>query len=221
MFTMLEPNLLKITKQATKSIEAAWESFKTTIIRRADPLPRHAGAVRMAWASPPMILSLPNSLPYLRQVLSEARATIRVDVPRNAGPPRLPDDFNPSNVVPKAMGAFILQYRSLSEQELNIENSTRPVPNSFPTCEVQCLELATDIGNYLENVGDRYDGNPEQNSVMLMTAVEMWMSMDERAVKLFPLMKDYNPGLPPDSLVRAFTPGKGTTHTPKSLWICS
>jgi hypothetical protein len=83
------------------------------------------------------------------------------------------------------------------------------------------LELATGIGNYLESVGDLYDGNSEQKSVMLMTAMEMWMSMDERTVKLFPLMKDYNPGLPSDSLVCIFTPGEKTAHVLKSLRTCS
>jgi hypothetical protein len=60
--------------------------------------------------------------------------------------------------------------------------------------------LATKIENYLSTVGDAYDNNPEQNSVMLITVMELWVAMDARATKMFSLLKDYNPGIPSDIL---------------------
>ncbi|KAE9368715.1 hypothetical protein N431DRAFT_547638 [Stipitochalara longipes BDJ] len=199
MFTLLEPNLLKLTDRASKLFETAWELYKSTIVRRVDPLPRHASAVRLSWAAPPMTLSLPNSLPYLRQVLAEARGTTH-HVSQNFMAARLPDNFNPSSTVPQAMKKYIGRYRDLSDRELYIENSLHDVPNLLSSCKAQCLERASDLENYLEDVGDLYNGIPEQKSIMLLTAMEMWMSMDECVIKLFPLVKDYNPGFPSESL---------------------
>jgi hypothetical protein len=187
--------------------KTAWELYKRTIKRRIEPLPRHAGAVRLSWADPPMRLSLPNSLPYLKQVLVEARATIH-NVPQNAGTTRLPDDFDPSKAVPKAMEKYIARYRDLSDKEFDIENNLRHLPDSLSSCRTQCLELASNLRSYIDDVGELYAGNPEQKSIMLLTAMEMWMAIDERVVELFPLIKDYNPGFPSDSLVSRCVPAK-------------
>lgn len=41
-----------------------------------------------------------------------------------------------------------------------------------------------------------YSGNPEASSIMMLTLVELWIICDKSAVASFPLLADYNPGIP-------------------------
>ncbi len=197
MFTLLGPQLLDTIKRATEYVEQAWANFKAKITRRVDRLPRHAATMRASWVDPPLFLSLPNSLPYLNEVLADAR---QQNLQHIAASHRLSDDFNPSNAVPEAITKYMKQYRDLSNKELEVENNFQGVPDSKEDCEARIFLLAKNITEYLDLVQSMYDGIPEQKSTMVLSVMEMWRSIDECATRLFPLMKDFNPGFPADIL---------------------
>jgi hypothetical protein len=75
-----------------------------------------------------------------------------------------------------------------------------PTPASDTDCEEQCIALAHKIEEYLSAVGDAYDNNPEQKSVMLLTVMDLWVSMERCAIKLYGLLRDYDPIFPEDVL---------------------
>jgi hypothetical protein len=200
VFTLLGSQLHEETKNATDSIENTWTRFKIETTRRIGKLPRHVAQARgLNWGDPPLVLNLPNSRAYLNRVLKEAR---QINVLTATGTSRLPNNFNPSLAVPQAMAKYMADYQALSEKEWEIESDFREVPESMSGREARCMELAKAMRDYIAQVANAYDEIPEQKSTMLLTLMEMWMSMDECVIKTFPLLKDYNPGFPPNILVR-------------------
>jgi hypothetical protein len=67
-------------------------------------------------------------------------------------------------------------------------------------CELMLYRARWKDEDYLSIVGDAYDNNPEQKRVMLITVMELWVAMDACSARTFPLLKDYNPGIPSDIL---------------------
>ena len=192
MFKTLGALLHKTIQKANDRIEVAWTGFRKSIQRRIPPLPRHA-----EWRD--LYLTLPNSALYLQQVLTEPLHSNGRN--QSFAPNRLPEDYGVSAAATKNLRPFANRYFSLSKMETEIECSRGAAPPaSNISCEVQCMELATKIVTVLDATAGAYDSNPEQKSIMLLTVMELWVSMDECATTLFSLLKDYNPGFPPEIL---------------------
>ena len=191
MFTTLGSFFHNTSRNAIEHIEVAWTNFKKTIRRPILPLSRYAD-------QQDLYLTLPNSELYLQQVLTEP--LYRYSGPRSSAPYRLPADYDVLAATTKHLRAFANRYFSLSELETEIECSDATAPASEISYEGRCMDLATRIVTYLSAVAGAYDSNPEQKSIMLLTVMELWMSMDECATKLFGLLKGYNPGFLPEIL---------------------
>ncbi|KAI9782401.1 MAG: hypothetical protein M1816_001899 [Peltula sp. TS41687] len=191
MFTNLSPLFDKTTQAAVEHISAVWDKFKKSIRRPIPPLPRRAD-------QRDLFLTLPNSQSYLEQVLAEP--LYRNNGPRYSAPNRLPADYDVSAAATKRFTAFADGYFSLSEIEIQIELSHAAALGSDLSSEARCIELARRIDAYVTAVGVAYESNPEQKSIMLLTVMELWKSMDECATKLFSLLEAYNPGIPPETL---------------------
>jgi hypothetical protein len=192
-FTALGPDSRRYTNNATEQISLAWEGFKKRIQRPILTLPKYADPRHL-------FLSLRSSKDYIQRVLNEPFH--RYTAPPFVSLYKLPQDYQLSSTVPKPGTAFANRYFKLSEIETEIEiRESFDVPAlATDLCEQRCIELATEIENYLSTVGDAYDNNPEQKSVMLITVMELWVAMDACAAKMFSLLKDYNPGFPSDIL---------------------
>lgn len=188
MFTILGPLFHKTTKKANKAIELGWKDFKKTIQRPIHPLPRYADQQDLH-------LKLPSSGPYLHQILD--KPLLENGRSQSSAPYRFPVHHDIVTATNKHMRAFADHYFSLSEFETV---DYLPVPVSNISCEGRCIELARKIDTYITAVGSSYDSNPEQKSTMLLTVMELWMSMDECATRLLDLLNDYDPGFPPEML---------------------
>jgi hypothetical protein len=191
LFTALEPHLTKSITSVTERIDVSWANFKKTILRPVLPLPRHANLRHL-------YLTLPNSRPYLQQILTEP--LFRYNEPQFTASFTLPLDYQVSAVTAKKSIAFAHRYLSLAKTETEIELSHTPTPDSGSSCEQRCVSLSQEIGEYLNNTAGSYESNPEQQSIMILTVMELWMSMDQCATKLYTLLMDYHPGFPPDIL---------------------
>ena len=88
----------------------------------------------------------------------------------------------------------------LSQRELNLEELCKSSPSLNTAYETQCVELGAKIQEYLAVVGNSYDTNPGQKSIMLLTVMELWVAMDKIAVKIFPLLREFNIFFPSDIL---------------------
>jgi hypothetical protein len=47
---------------------------------------------------------------------------------------------------------------------------------------------------------DIYGADPEDNSVMILTIMDLWMALDKLTTQLYPLMTSYSPEIPRDFL---------------------
>lgn len=188
-FTKLNPLFTKSTKAVIDQVNAVWSNFRRSIQRPILPLPRRAHQRHMQ-------LSLPNSVSYIQEVLMHplyGNAGARPFVPH-----QLPQDYHASAIAARKSMAFAFRYFTLSGRETAFEASYQPLPDSDSSCADRCVNLAGSIEDYMSDVGDAYASNPEQKSIMILTIMELWMSMDECATKIFEPLKDYHPGFPSD-----------------------
>lgn len=194
-FEVLGPDFRRSTSTATEQISVAWEGFKKRIQRPILTLPKYADPRHL-------FLSLPSSKNYIQSVLSDP--FYRYTAPPLVPLYKLPQDYQFSSFVPKPGTVFANRYFRLSEIETEIEIGDScfdvPAPATGILYKQRCIELARKIENYLSSVGDAYDNNPEQKSIMLITVMELWVVMDAYATEMFSLLKDYNPGIPSDIL---------------------
>lgn len=190
MFATLGPLFHKTIKKAKERIEAIWSKFKQTIRRPIQPLPRYADKIHL-------VLSLPNSRPYLQQILSDWRQP-DYSTPHFSAMHRLPIEFDVSAAITNDFRTFADCYFSLSKIEVKIEKAHVAALASVGDYHTRCLNHAQQIDVYVTAVANAYDSCPEQKSVMLLQVMEMWMLMDQCAVELFDLLLQYNPGIPPD-----------------------
>jgi hypothetical protein len=56
--------------------------------------------------------------------------------------------------------------------------------------------IASCIGQYLSGAKDLYGTNAEDNSIMILTILDLWVAMDTFAIQLCPLLKKYSPEIP-------------------------
>lgn len=188
MFSNLGSLFRQTTTKANQRINLVWTEFKNNIKR---PIP----LIQSPAGDRDLTLTLPNSGPYLQKVLSSNN--LRVAGPQDFIPYRLPMGFG----VPETpCQVFARSYFSLSELESDIENTCSVEPTLETDDKTRCVELAAKFGTYLAAVAGAYDSNPEQKSIMILTVVELWIAMDRCATRLFRLLLDYNPGIPPDIL---------------------
>jgi hypothetical protein len=56
--------------------------------------------------------------------------------------------------------------------------------------------IASCIEQYLSGAKDLYGTNAEDNSIMILTILDLWVAMDMFAIQLCPLLKQYSPEVP-------------------------
>lgn len=191
MCETLQPIFLRSTIMTMERLDYDWARFKKSIERPVLTLPRRADQRHL-------YLTLPNSGKYIQDILT-------VPLHQQSGLQyvaayELAHDYDVSAAVTKLGTTFANRYFSLSKMESNIERNLHAKLESNNYSEKRCTDIAGKIEKYLNTVAGAYDFNPEQKSVMLLNVMELWISLDETAVKLFPLLSDYNPGLSPEIL---------------------
>jgi hypothetical protein len=186
LFDSVGPMLKGIIKQATEQVESAWANFKIKIARPIPVLPLYANEQALR-------LSLLNSKKYLGNLL-----TLPPHVQRG-GPASL-------RIPPSCDGTmeqvtkFTDRYFNLARLESSIKMgrtlATEPVTD-YPT---RCCKLAELIVELFSAVGDAYDSNPAQMSIFILNLFDLWVQLDECAVKACPLLRDYAPVFRPELL---------------------
>ncbi len=71
-----------------------------------------------------------------------------------------------------------------------------------------CASLATLVDAYVDFARVAYSGNPEELSLMFLTAMELWVALDKCASHHYPLLADYHPGFASSLLEPLLLPRK-------------
>ncbi|KAK7740938.1 hypothetical protein SLS53_005001 [Cytospora paraplurivora] len=58
-----------------------------------------------------------------------------------------------------------------------------------------CAALKAIMEGYHTAAKKVYSDNPEASSIMILTLIELWIACDNSAVSLFPMLRDYDPGV--------------------------
>ncbi|KAH7157838.1 hypothetical protein B0J13DRAFT_520555 [Dactylonectria estremocensis] len=78
--------------------------------------------------------------------------------------------------------------------QVMIDSSVPRFPSPQDVCK---MELATSERSVLTSPGDDEQScNPELVSRMHLIILELWVALDQAAIKSFPLLQDYDPGIP-------------------------
>ncbi|KAB8204880.1 hypothetical protein BDV34DRAFT_225899 [Aspergillus parasiticus] len=169
--------------------EARWEYLKRSTRRKIESLPQVA-------EDKDLRLRLPNSLPYLKAILScsrQSRGACKVIDPTLL-------DKNSKKDTTEQFSAMTTRYTSLADMELTMESVTHEIPNEKGKCEALWMEISRQIEGYMSAVGDAYENEPEQMGVFILCVFELWTQMDKCARVVCPLLADYHPWLIPELL---------------------
>jgi hypothetical protein len=194
-FTKLSPLFSNSVKAATDQINLIWTAFKRSNQRPVLPLPRYARQDHMD-------LALPNSHHYIQNILSQPLQSN--DAAGSFNPHKLPEDYHMSAAATDKKRAIAFLCFSLSGLEIDIHDRlvsySQAIPTSQSSCAQRCENIAESIEDYMATVADAYSCNSEQKSIMLLTIMELWMAMDECAMKIYEPLKLFSPGFPADIL---------------------
>ena len=189
-------NLFEVSvESANKRIDSAFDQFKGTQ-KRVDKL--HS---RAQWHA--LSLTLKNSDPYLGGLMG-------VTGFRNAPAPlvslfSLPEEYQFASASKTRAHIFNDRYVKLSVTEeeavcngLSMQQS--PLCNPALSRRERIDNISLRILKYIEDVGDAYEGLPEQQSILLLNVMDLWREMDLCAIQSYPILKDYAPGFPVEIL---------------------
>ena len=185
LFGSIGPLLKGIIEKATGQVESDWATFKITVERPIPELPPRADEQALH-------LSLPNSAEYLYNLLNLPRAQQRHSASLHIPPS--------GDGTMEQVTKFTDRYFSLARLERGIEVERTSAPEPVSDCQARCLELAESIIDMFATVADAYDSNPEQMSIFILNLFDLWVQMDECAVRACPLLRDYAPVFSPELL---------------------
>jgi len=80
--------------------------------------------------------------------------------------------------------------------EKNLESWVASSTNNVDALDV----IASCIEQYFSGAKDLYKDNPEDNSIMILTVMDLWVALDRFAIQECPLLKEYSPEIPSNFL---------------------
>lgn len=150
-------------------------------------------------------ISLNNSRPYLMKAL---HPTSRSDPPnlfRPSHQPRIADsdttvDFRRFSDGRLKEAVTNDNHIALVDFELSVEKYLDAWVESSPQGDDPLDVIASCVDQYFDSARDIYGADPEDNSVMILTILDLWKALDTLAVRQCPLLKSYSPEIPRDFL---------------------
>ena len=182
LFAGLTDHMDKSLQMASDYIGRVWASFRRGAEKILPSLPTKADAQDLR-------MSLRSSRPQLQRIMTwykDFKPASRYDAGRGySKDPRHSTD------------AFAQSCRNIQTKEA----AMRAFCGIDTTDHKNVCSLSAEhIQDYLAQAQTLYQNNPEQKSIMLLTAMEIWVKMDRATCALYPLLKHYYPVFHPGML---------------------
>ena len=182
LFTVCRPLFQRTIVNANRHILQQWSSFKASICRPVPLLSRRADAKHL-------YLALANSRAYVRGVCNTFSQMIKTSAP-------LVGHQTQTDTATSLTGTFSTYARSAfrvfdAEETLGVKLENTRSSSTSPTDKI--IGLAKELQSYVNATIHSFHGNGEQRSLILLKVLQIWIVMDEAAVKSFPLLADYPP----------------------------
>lgn len=181
-------NTLRAVK---KRLEDDGSRLQVHDIRRMYRLPKRADHEST-------ILSLHHSRDTLNRILTEVfygQSPIQLKLPqRQSRVSRFSTWVN----AQQSGHLSTMDYYCLADLELRLAKEVQEAMVFGPETHLEqtVLELRQNLRNYQSRARKAYKDNAEQSSLMVLTLMELWIVLDMVAVRLYPLLSDYDPGFP-------------------------
>ena len=172
-----------------------WSRVRFLATKKISPLPRRADPSNT-------ILSLNHSRDILHRILDEAifgRPSIDIHLEERYQKSSLSTTW----VTMEPRETFsTFDYLNLAEMERALRSDfTRSSAHKVNLDgDLSCVDLQHQMQQYQGVASSAYKSDPEQLSLMLITLLELWQRIDSIALKLYPLLADYEPEFPHDIL---------------------
>ena len=172
-----------------------WSLVRARATKQISPLPRRADAVCTT-------LSLSHSGGILQRILEEALfGGPRLNLLLGERHWRSPRHSILGNMEPRD-NISVFDYLSLAEHErtfkLEVEQSFQRRANI--DIDRYCVKIQHKMQQYQQFASSAYKSDPEQLSLMLITLMEMWQTVDSTTLTFYPLLAEYEMEFPPDLL---------------------
>ncbi|KAI9453949.1 hypothetical protein BJY52DRAFT_1427406 [Lactarius psammicola] len=198
--TAASDNVYRVVYDAAKETEALlqirWSSFQARVSLSPPWHPEKLDIVRDT------AITLKNSRHHLINALRSMSRSYPQKQFKPSHPPRLVDIVNFSHFADGGLTAAIAKDKrtALADFELSVERyldswvGSRQDDNNAPDVIASCVE------QYYASAKEIYHAYPEDNSVMILTIMDLWMALDKLTTRQIPLLTSYSPEIPRDFL---------------------
>lgn len=147
-------------------------------------------------------MTLPNSRAYLTKVLSRNAPPVPSPAPFQPSEfPRLKDTFSTQSFSADALRRALENDRTLALADFEdiVQNSLEQWVSSHLSHPIPaCRTLGSCFKQYIFHARSAYDSNPEDQSIMILTILDLWVALDKLAIADIPLLAEYSPEIPED-----------------------
>lgn len=172
-----------------------WSIVRSRATKRIPLLPKRADMSSTT-------LSLHHSRAILRRILDEALLSRRsTEVYLEERYRKSSQNSTWANTEPRD-DCSVFHYMILAETERTLKSDVKkPLTHGQNAgLERHCVKFRHMMLQYQHLASSAYKSDPEQLSLMLITLLEVWQSIDSIALMLYPLLADYEPEFPRDLL---------------------
>jgi hypothetical protein len=172
------------TLQASQSVSPPWHPEELDVVRDTE-------------------ITLKNSRRYLINALSSKSHSYSQKKFKPSHPLRLVDTIDFSCFKDNRLTAAVAKDKctALADFELSVERYLDSWVGSHQHDDNAPDVIASCIEQYYASARDLYSANPEDNSVMILTIMDLWTALDKLTTQQCPLLTSYSPEIPQDPLL--------------------
>ncbi|KAH9035654.1 hypothetical protein EDB85DRAFT_2073374 [Lactarius pseudohatsudake] len=143
-------------------------------------------------------ITLNNSRPYLMKALDSSFHSYSPKPFSPSHQPRLADTTDFRRFSDGRLKEAVANDKgiALADFELSVERNLDSWVDSFPHGDDASDVIASCVEQYFASARSIYGANPEENSVMILTIMDLWKALDTLAIRQCPLLGFYSPEVP-------------------------
>jgi len=142
-------------------------------------------------------ISLNSSYNYLTRMLgSVSRGRLQTSFKPHGSRLHLVRDFSQLSKGRLAKAITDGKHIAIADFEFSVEMNLEPWAAASTNNERALDVIASCIQEYYAGAKELYGANPEDNSIMILTLMDLWVALDRLAIQQCPLLQEYSPEIP-------------------------
>ena len=147
-------------------------------------------------------ISLVKSYEYLADVFLSASQGFKHGYFAPSYESRLYNEHDFAQFTNGALATAIAEdpHIAVADFELSVEMHLKTWVAASTNNDKSLDVIASCIEQYFSGAKDLYEDNPEDNSIMILTIMDLWVALDRVVIQACPLLKQYSPEIPSNFL---------------------